>query len=407
MIRGRRLLAFACVAFACVAFACTPRGPVERPPVEFWVSWPLEAVTPIVQRFEAENPGIHVRLRHLPDGVRDDSLAYALQTGHAPDLCQLTGARMPGWLAGGSLSDWSAGVADLRDSLRGWDLCMVGDAIYGLPWTLRTPVLLYEKRLFARAGLDSTHAPATWGELRSAAARLDRLPGGIHGFGVPAGSARELTRTWLPWVWSDGGDLFTAGRDSSRLHEPSAVAALELLVSLEQSGLAASRDSLEREFLAGRLGMLVADPSLAEAALRAGLRPGAALVPASDRGTSATWADGEVLVSFTGSRHKEQALKLARYLVLASSAQSLAAAAPAAWPSRVDAESTAWYSQRPNGAVTLRQLATAHFAPRHRDWPALEARLGEAVWEALSGRASASAALAGADSFVVSQLGSR
>jgi len=112
-------------------------------------------------------------------------------------------------------------------------------------------------------------------------------------------------------------------------------------------------------------------------------------------------------VSFTASRHKEQALKLARFLVLSTNARALAEAMPGAWPSRVDAESTAWYSQSPNGSVTLRQLATARFAPRRRDWPVLEARLGEAVWEALSGRASATAALAGADSFVVAQLGSR
>lgn len=394
---------------AAVALSCTPRSPAERPAIEFWVSWPVEAVAPLVQRFEAENPGLHVRLRHHPGGARDDSLAHALHVGQAPDLCQLPGERMPSWLAGGALSDWSAGVADLRGTLRGWEMCMVGDAIYGLPWTLRTPVLLYDKALFARAGLDSARAPASWDELRVAAARIDRLRGGVHGFGVPAGSARELTRTWLPWVWSDGGDLLSAGHDSSRVDERPAVAALELLMALEENGLAAPRDSLEREFRAGRLGMLVADASLADSVARAGRPVGLALVPppARDRGRSTTWADGEVLVSFTASRHKEHALRLARFLVQPASARSLAAAVPGAWPSRVDAESTAWYSQSPTGAVTIRQLATAHFAPRHRDWPVLEARLGEALWEALSGRASAARALAGADSFVVSQLGSR
>lgn len=398
----------ACSALLSAVLSCTPRAPAERPPLEFWVSWPLEAVAPLVERFEAENPGLKVKLRHWPAGARDDSVTLALQAGRPPDLCQLSGSRMPGWLASGSLSDWSAGVADLRGTLRGWELCMVGDAIYGLPWTLRTPVLLYDKTLFARAGLDTTRTPATWDELRAAVARLDRLPG-VHGFGVPAGSARELTRAFLPWVWSDGGDLLSAAQDSSRLAERAPVQALELLVDLERHGLAASRDSLEREFLAGRLGMIVADASLANSGLRAGRRTGVALVPApsTDHGTSATWADGEVLVSFTGSRHKEQALKLARFLVQPTSARALHAAAPEAWPSRVDAESTAWYSQSPSDLVTLRQLATAHFAPRHRDWPVLEARIGEAVWQALSGQASATTALAGADSFVVAQLGSR
>jgi ABC-type glycerol-3-phosphate transport system substrate-binding protein len=394
-----------------VALSCGRRPAAERPPVEFWASWPPEAVAPLVTRFEAENPGVRVRLRPFSEGVPDDSLLVALRSGHPPDLCQLAGSRMSSWLDGSSLSDWSAGVADLRGALRGWELCMVGDAIYGLPWTLRTPVLVYDKTLFARAGLDSTHAPATWDELRSAAARLDRLPG-VHGFGVPNGSARELTRTFLPWVWSGGGELLVAGRDSIPLRARASVQALELLVALGQNGLAAPLDSLEREFRAGRLGMLVADPSLAHSGTRAGRPAGVALVPvpSGTRGasaTSATWADGEVLVSFTGSRHKEQALKLARFLVEPENIRELHAAVPSAWPSRVDAESTAWYSEDPTGRVTLRQLAGAHFAPRHREWPVLEARIGEAVWDALSGRTSAFAALASADSFVVSELGSR
>lgn len=401
--RARRWLA---LVLACVSLSCH-RRPAERPPVEFWVSWPSEAVAPLVQRFESENPGVRVRLRQVPESAVDDSLLLALRTGHPPDLCQLPGSQMPEWLDGGSLSDWSAGVADLRGTLRGWELCMVGDAIYGLPWTLRTPVLVYDKTLFAKAGLDSAQAPATWDDLRAAASRLDRLPG-VHGFGVAAGSARELTRTFLPWVWSGGSGFLAGGSDSSRLRARASVAALELLVALGKDGLVASRDSLEREFLAGRLGMLVGDPSLADSAARAGRRSGVAVVPgASDTSRSATWADGEVLASFTSSRHKEQALKLARFLVQSENARDLHAAVPAAWPSRVDAESTAWYSQDPTGRVALRQLAGAHFAPRQREWPALEARIGEAVWDALSGRTSASAALASADSFVVSQLGSR
>ena len=32
----------------------------------------------------------------------------------------------------GLLSDWSAGVADLKPAVRGWELCSLGDAVYGL-----------------------------------------------------------------------------------------------------------------------------------------------------------------------------------------------------------------------------------------------------------------------------------
>lgn len=397
------------LALPWLALSCAPRRAAERAPVEFWVSWPIEAVAPLVATFEAENPGLRVHLRHVPLSAQGDSVTLAVESGHPPDLCQLSGGSMPAWLAQGSLSDWSAGVADLRGILRGWELCMVGDAVYGLPWTLRAPVLIYEKRLFARAGLDSSRAPATWEELRKAAGRVQALRGGVHGFGVPSGSTRELASAWLPWAWGNGGELFTAGLDSSRVGEPAPAQALEHLVALRRNGLAAPQDSLEREFLAGRLGMFLADATFAQASARAGRRAGVALVPrpAADRGASSSWADGEVLVSFTASRHKEQALKLARFLVQPASALALVATLPGAWPSRVDAESSAWFLERPVALVAQRQLASARFTPHPRDWPALEARLGEAVWEALSGRASPSRALASADSFVASQLGSR
>ncbi|MBK7367908.1 MAG: hypothetical protein IPJ04_08315 [Candidatus Eisenbacteria bacterium] len=49
-----------------------------------------------------------------------DSIAAALASGALPDLCVLDSTAMPALLERGDLSDWSAGVADLRDSLTGW-----------------------------------------------------------------------------------------------------------------------------------------------------------------------------------------------------------------------------------------------------------------------------------------------
>src|SRR5262249_56074556 len=93
------------------------------------------------------------------------------EAGHPPDLCELDRDEVARFMDRGWLSDWSAGVADLAPGVRGWELCRLGDALYGLPWLLDTRVLLYNRALLARAGLDSTRAPETWDELHAASAR--------------------------------------------------------------------------------------------------------------------------------------------------------------------------------------------------------------------------------------------
>jgi ABC-type glycerol-3-phosphate transport system substrate-binding protein len=391
------------------AGGCVPRRPAERPAVTFWTSWPRAAVAPLLDRFHAAHPGVRVELRELPAGALADSARAAVVGGHPPDLCQLPGEDLGEWLAGGSLSDWSAGVADLRSQLRGWEQCMVGDAIYGLPWTLSAPVLVYDRDLFARAGLDSARAPATWAEVRGAALRVRRLTGVAHGLGLAWGSPAERTASWLPWAFVADGAIPGVGGDSSRIACPGNEEALAFLASLRPALLLAPRDSLERAFVAGRLGMLLADATLAEAAARAGRRPGAGLVPrpAEASGLSASPASGAVLASFTHSRRKEDALRLARFLVEPASALALSAAVPEALPSRVDADSVGAFAARPFAAIALRQLATARYTPRLRGWPALEARLGEAVGDVIEGRASAAAALAAADSFAASRRTAR
>jgi ABC-type glycerol-3-phosphate transport system substrate-binding protein len=386
------------------------RGPAaERPAIAFWTSFPRAAVEPLLARFTAANAGIRVELRELPAGAMADSAAAALAAGHPPDLCQLPGEGLGEWLAGGELSDWSAGVADLRGELRGWEQCMVGDAIYGLPWTLSAPVLVYDRALFAQAGLDSTRAPATWAEVRTAAGRIQRLPGGVGGIGLASGSAAEWARSWLPWAFVNDGGVLSSEADSSRMSRPENEEALAFLSSLRPVALIAPRDSLERAFLSGRVGMLLAEATLAEAAERAGRRPGAGLVPRPSAASplSASPASGAVLVSFTHSRRKEDALRLARFLVEPASTGALVAAVPEALPARVDADSVGAFAGRPFAAVALRQLVTARYTPRLRSWTALEARLGEAVAEAVTGRASPARALAAADSFVASHPGAR
>jgi multiple sugar transport system substrate-binding protein len=270
-----------------------------------------------------------------------------------------------------------------------------------VPWQLGTRALFYNKSLLARARLAPGRGIETWDQLATAAARIQRLGHGVHGFGIPRAGTRELFPAFMPFAWSNGGEILSAGLDSSRFDSPENVRALEFYQRLHKAGLTRSQDSLESEFAAGRLGLLLSGTALFQrlSARAPAFECGVALVPrpAAGRGEHASYSVGEVLVSFTASRRKESALRLARFLVRPGNSLELATSTALGEPSTVGADSADWYRGHAGRQVLVRQLATARFAPHHAAWDSMEIAIEDQVGLSLLGRTSAAQAVADAD----------
>src|SRR5439155_16524862 len=123
----------ACLALLAAVLAsilsCSGGGSGE---VVFWQFWPAEMIDPLIQKFARENPAIRVRMEQLTWDSGKARILAAVASGNVPDLCELGSTYLPRFLASGSLSDWSAGVADLKGGIRGWEMCSIGEAIDGL-----------------------------------------------------------------------------------------------------------------------------------------------------------------------------------------------------------------------------------------------------------------------------------
>jgi len=398
----RRVLALGGLVLL-LALSCGRNRATHPVEVTFWERWPVEAIQPLVQRFEAENPSIHVVVSQLPEQGATDSLARAAQAGPVPDLVELKPDETALFIDEGWLSDWSAGVADLKSGVRGWELCSLGDAIYGLPWLLGTRVLVFNRSLFARAGVDSSRAPETWDELRAAAAKVHRLGKGAHGFGIPAARGERFS-TLMPFAWGNGGELFSAGLDSCRIDSPQNAQALEYLVSLEPMSLVADRDSIANEFARGRVGAWIADAGFPVTLRRQvpQFPQGVGLVPrpSADRGTHATSGTGTVLASFTRSRRKEDALKFARYLAERQNTLALASALETVFPPHPGVAGAPEYRDRPDARLVQRQLETARFEPLLRARDQMLAVVDSMVGEALARRVTPRAAVELADTLI-------
>lgn len=406
-----RLMTLGLVLMACLPIACARRATGTPRTVTFWVTEPIEAVAASVRRFEAATPGVVVELVSLPAASAADSLAAALAANHAPDLCQLHDAQVGPLMAAGVLSDWSAGVADRRADLRGWDLCMQGDAILGLPWLVRTRVLVMDSALAARAHVDASRPPASLAALRTTALAMSRLGHGVQGVGIARDDSGASVASVLPFLWSEGGELANATRDTSWLASAANRGALETLQTLRPALMLAPQAELERAFRAGRLGLVIAAPGFV-ARLAAQDRARAVVVGCVPRGTSDArpavgWLGGEVLASFTGSRHKEDALKLARFLVSPPEAEAVARAGDDVLPATIASDTTAWVRTSVVRSAAVAQIASARAVPVHGQWPAMERVLARAFADVLTGRRSAADALASADTLFAAHLRQR
>lgn len=406
---ARAALLLAWVALLPSALSCQPGG--AKRTVVFWQFWQPEIIEPLIAKFEEENPGIDVRMEQLRWDSGRERIFAAIGSDSVPDLCEVGSTWMPRLLEAGALVDWSAGVADLRPTMRGWSLCSIGDAIYGVPWMLGTRALFYNRTLFARAGLDSSHAPETWDQLYAAAAAIDRLGAGVHGYGVQGGEPQVLFKKFMPFAWGNGGRVLGDALERSEFDSPRNVEALEFYLRLKDVGVVERQQVLDRMFRDGAIGMQISGAwlfrSIARDAPR--LRYGVALVPrpSRERGTHASFAGGELLVSFDASENREDALRLARFLVRPDNALALAAAAQNVQPAMLGADTLAYYRARPNEQVMLRQFETSVTAPNHPAWEEMEAAIEQQVEEALYGRKSAAQAVADAHAKIQELAGQR
>jgi multiple sugar transport system substrate-binding protein len=202
-----------------------------------------------------------------------------------------------------------------------------------------------------------------------------------------------LFKKFMPFAWGNGGTILSDDLKTCTFDSPENREALDFYVSLRDVGLVADQDTLDRAFKSGKLGFEIGGAWLLRSIPREapGLHYGVALVPRPDeeRGTHASFAGGEVLVTFQRSSHKEEALTLARFLVRPDNALALAMAAQNVQPAAADADTFAYYREHPAAQMMIRQFETAVPTPNHPAWEDMEAVIEDEVGRALQGKPAA------------------
>jgi multiple sugar transport system substrate-binding protein len=126
--------------------------------------------------------------------------------------------------------------------------------VYGLAPGVNSIALFYNKDLLSAAGLQP---PTTWAELTADATKLTTSK--HYGFGLSADNDGEGAWQFLPFFWSNGGDL-------EHLDAAPSVQALQLLQGMVKSGSMSksvvtwAQSDVNDQFIAGKVAMMINGP---------------------------------------------------------------------------------------------------------------------------------------------------
>ncbi len=142
-----------------------------------------------------------------------------------------------------------------------------GKTVYGLPTSNYTQGLIYNRKLFSKAGLNPNDPPATWAEVEKDATAIAKLGNGIEGWGD---YSADNNGGWHFTSYLDalGGSMVneTTAPPTASFDNANGMAILEALHALRFTDNAMSATqglgwgTLQTQFAEGKLGMYIAAP---------------------------------------------------------------------------------------------------------------------------------------------------
>jgi len=203
----------------------------------YWDGTWAEEITPeLVKEFEAQNPGIKIKVEYFPwDGMYDKFLV-ALRNDNGPDIINMAVDWTVPFAAMGKLQNITPFIeqygVDMNDFYEGpLKTVTYNGQYYALPYRSEANALYYNKKIFADAGLDPEQPPATWDELIEFSKQIKEKTG-IAGFGQSGSEFGNFTAQLYYLIYSNGGSVLNEDYTKSALTSPEAVEAAQIFVDM-------------------------------------------------------------------------------------------------------------------------------------------------------------------------------
>jgi multiple sugar transport system substrate-binding protein len=169
----------------------------------------------VLKQFHAAHPNITVSTRTIPFASYDNTLAQAFASGSGPDVIWINTSGDYGLFSSkGYLKDISTsvvGAPNVQESdfyPNEWKEVVLKQGIFGIPIDTGTRALYWNKTLFKQAGVAPFGQTVSWQQVLDAAAKINRLGGGVSGFRYAGGEKWAMMYNNVgPLVFQAGGQF--------------------------------------------------------------------------------------------------------------------------------------------------------------------------------------------------------
>ena len=364
------------LSLAVLLFMACSGGGDNSNVIRFWQFWSDINTKPVIEQiaaeFEAENPGVTIKITDLTWANGHDKLVISFAANDPPDIMELGSDWVAEFSSNGLLAEFESDLPPNYLYPATWD-----GKLYALPWLLDSRLLYFNLDLLKKAGTD---IPTTWPELAEVCEKIAGLDPDLFGFGCNSAEKHRLYKKYLPFLWSNGGRILDEDGKESQLSSPEAIEALEYYLGLCDCGIIESQRRLEEYFRDGKIGFVISGGWL--------LRRLRATPPEfnyelatffTSRGdTGKSFFGGEFIAVHSGSDKVDLAKKFAEFLTTKTNAQRLCDAAGFGFPPYPDPDIT-----DPEKAVQASQLAHSMAAPPTPLWNDIEMDIEDAIEAAM------------------------
>ena len=333
-----------------------------------WTRAPLERQAKLlVEAYNASHKN-QVELTVVPNDDYVAKVGAAAGSGGLPDLFAADIVYVPNWVEQGLFQDITAQVdgLDYKDDINQGHLSAgtVDGKEHVLPFVLDLSMLMWNKELFAEAGLDPEKAPATLSEFADAAKAVQDLgKPGVSGTSTGLNCGGCLVFTWFPSVWASGEQVLSDDGTESLLAGDAAQEVYNTWKDLEAAGAVApgSADETGATWVAGfQEGKVGVMPFPATLLSGLDFEAGVAGIPGVDGGAS-TFVGGDGIGISKDSKQSAQAWNFLSWM-MSEDAQVEVLAKDGNAVSRGDLAENTYASADPR-QVTINQVAAEGQTP--------------------------------------------
>jgi len=223
----------------------------------------------LVSVYEKANPGVKVSVLQVNNDNSLQKVLTAVRGGTLPDIAYLYGSWAPNVAKIPQVVNLTSVVA--KPSVH-WsdfwvgerDVATVNGKVIGIPALVDNLAVVYNKTLFAQAGLKPPASNWTWAQFQADAKALTSPAKKQYGTAYVTPGSEDTVWHWEALLWEAGGKILNPANTRAAFDSPAGLTSLETLRTMAVTDHSMYLDPADSAyanlFNSGKLGMVVTGP---------------------------------------------------------------------------------------------------------------------------------------------------